>query len=390
MPDPIRIMRIIARLNIGGPAIHVTLLTEKLGPPPHERMLVCGTVEDDEGDMRYYAREHGVEPVVIDTLQRSILPFKDLRTGWQLYQLMKDFEPDVVHTHTAKAGFLGRMAARFARVPVVVHTFHGHVFSGYYGSWKTQLFLTLERLAARNSDRIITLTEGLRRELSEVYRITRKSRIVVLPLGLDLQRFAEAPRKPGGFRAQYNIPAEVPLIGVIGRLVPIKNHRLFLEAARMLCDMQPNAHFVIVGDGETRSKLEALVDEFGLTGHVHFTGWVKDVAPVYADLDLTVISSDNEGTPVSLIEALASGCPVVSTAVGGVPDLLDGGTLGTLVPKGDARALSRSMLQMLINPPDPGPAQRAMIERYSIDRLANDLESLYRSLLNSKRITAES
>ncbi len=327
-PQPIRIMRIIARLNVGGPAIHVALLTEKLGAPTYVSTLVCGTVGADEGDMQYYAEAHGVQPVIIPELGRSLNPLRDLVTIWKVYQLIRQYQPDVVHTHTAKAGFVGRIAAWLAGVPVIVHTFHGHVFHGYFSPTTTRVFILLERMTARMSDTVITLTEGLRRELADEYHIARKSKITVLPLGLDLQPFADTARKNGAFRREYAIPANAPLIGIVGRLVTVKNHALFLDAAARIRAQRPDARFVIVGDGDLRAELEAQVDALGLRDAVVFTGWVRDVAPVYADLDVNVISSVNEGTPVSVIESLAAGCPVVATAVGGLPDLLDRGRTG--------------------------------------------------------------
>ncbi len=340
MNRPIRILRIIARLNVGGPAIHVALLTEKLGAPTYESTLVCGTVGEDEGDMQYYAEAHGVHPIIIPELGRSLQPLSDVVTIWKVYRLIRQYKPDVVHTHTAKAGFVGRVAAWLAGVPVIVHTFHGHVFRGYFSPTMTRVFLMLERITARMSDTVITLTEGLRRELADEYHIARKSKITVLPLGLDLQPFAAAVRKNGAFRRESHIPADVPLIGIVGRLVTVKNHRLFLDAAALVHAQKPDAHFVIVGDGDLRAEIEAQVDALGLRDVVVFTGWVRDVTPVYADLDVNVISSVNEGTPVSVIEALTAGCPVVATAVGGLPDLLDQGELGELVPSGDAEALA--------------------------------------------------
>lgn len=381
---PIRIMRIIARLNIGGPAIHVTLLTQKLGTPDYESLLVSGTIEAEEGDMSYYARQHGVEPLFLTELGRSINPVRDLMTTWKLYRLMRQFKPDVVHTHTAKAGFAGRWAAWLARVPVIVHTFHGHVFEGYFSPTKTRLFILLEQMTARISDTIITLTQGLRRDLTEKYRIARKERFTVLPLGLDLETFARAPRKNGDFRRQWSIPETVPLVGITGRFVPVKNHELFIRAAAKIHAIRPDVHFVLIGDGETRPAIEALVDACGLRGVVTFTGWQRDTAPAYSDMDVFVISSVNEGTPVTIIEALSAGCPVVSTEVGGVPDLLDGGTFGTLVPSGDTDKLAQGIMDVLENPPDTNLARSAMLDRYGIDRLVKDLDSLYRGLLSKK------
>jgi glycosyltransferase involved in cell wall biosynthesis len=381
---PIRILRIIARLNVGGPAIHVTLLTEKLTAPEFESYLVSGTIDPGEGDMAYFAEAHGVKPIFIPELGRGLHPVRDVLTLWKVYKLIRELKPDVVHTHTSKAGFIGRVAAWLARTPVIVHTFHGHVFHGYFSPLKTRLFLVLERLTASMSDTIITLTEGLRRELAEVFHITRKGRIMVLPLGLDLEVFARTPRKTGSFRAAWDIHAGVPLIGIVGRLAPVKNHILFLEAAARVKQQLPAARFAIIGDGETRVEVEAKVDALGLRESVIFTGWERDLAPIYSDLDVLVISSTSEGTPVSVIEALAAGCPVVSTAVGGVPDLLDQGNLGKLVPSGDAEALANAVTDTLLTPPDMSEPQRFMLDRYGIDRLVSDLSSLYRGLLAKK------
>lgn len=386
---PIRILRIIARLNVGGPAIHVSLLTEKLSAPDYESLLVCGNIEPGEGDMSYFARQHGVTPMIIPELGRSLNPFRDIATTWKLYKLVREYKPDVVHTHTAKAGFVGRIAAWMGDVPVIVHTFHGHVFYGYFGPLKTSFFILLERLTARMSDAIITLTEGLRRELTEQYNITRKGRITVLPLGLDLHIFAQTPRHRGTLRKKWNIPPDVPVVGIVGRIVPVKNHTLFLAAAHRVRQHIPDARFVIVGDGELRSQIETQVDALGLRDSVIFTGWERDLAPVYSDMDVLVISSTNEGTPVSVIEALSAACPVVSTAVGGVPDLLDHGKLGKLVPSGDVEAMASAVITTIQQPPSMQEAQAAMLDRYGIDRLVRDLDGLYRGLLAKKRVNAK-
>jgi glycosyltransferase involved in cell wall biosynthesis len=384
MTRPIRILRIIARLNVGGPAIHVTLLTQKLVTPAYESALVCGSIDPGEGDMRYYAEARGVTPIIVPELGRGVNPLRDLVTAWKLYRLIRRLKPDIVHTHTAKAGFAGRLAAWLAGVPVIVHTFHGHVFHGYFSPPVTQMFILMERLTARMSDTVIVLTEGLRRELSEQYRITRKRHMTVLPLGLDLDPFKATPRKNGAFRRAHNIPPELPLVGIVGRLVPVKNHALFLEAAAKIRAHVPGVCFAIVGDGDDamRAAIRAKIDELRLGDAVIMTGWVRDVAPIYSDLDALVISSVNEGTPVTVIEALAACCPVVATAVGGLPDLLDGGALGALIPSGDAEALASAIVGVLRQPPpDPERAQRLMIDRYGIDRLVSDLDSLYRGLL---------
>lgn len=388
---PITLVRIIARLNVGGPAIHVSLLTQKLAAPRYASTLVCGSIGGDEGDMTYYAEARGVHPVLVPELGRALHPLRDLVTIWKVYRLLRRLKPDVVHTHTAKAGFIGRIAAWLAGVPVIVHTFHGHVFQGYFSPFMTQVFLLLERLTARLSDGVITLSEDLRRDLADTYRITRKGKITVLPLGLDLDSFAALPRHSGSFRAASGLPTAAPLIGIVGRLVPVKNHALFVQAAALVYARRPDAHFLVVGDGELRPQIEAAVDAAGLRSAFTFTGWLRDLAPVYSDLDALVISSINEGTPVSVIEALAGGCPVVTTAVGGLRDLLEGGALGMLVESGDAPALADALLHTLDQPLDHGPdgtnARALMRQRYGIDRLVSDLDELYRALLAKKRRT---
>jgi glycosyltransferase involved in cell wall biosynthesis len=382
---PIRVVNVVARLNVGGPAILVTLITQHMGQPEYESVLVTGTVSGGEGDMTYYATEHGVTPIVLPTLGRELHPIRDLSTLWKLVRLFRELRPDVVATHTAKAGFVGRVAARLAGAPVVVHTFHGHVFHGYFSPAKTRLFLMLERLTARLSDTIIVLTPRQRDELVQTYHIAPASKFRVIGAGLDLARFAAMPRKNGTFRQAWGVVESAPLITIVGRLTPVKNHALFLQAAAIVRQSLPEARFAIVGDGELRAELEAQVDALGLRDAVFFTGWQKDVAPVVADSDVLVISSVNEGTPLTVIEAMAAGCPAVCTAVGGVPDLLQNGELGALVPSGDADALAGAILRVIQSPPNADGLRALAVERYGIDRLVRDLDALYRELLTAKR-----
>lgn len=384
---PIRIMRIIARLNVGGPAIHVTLLTERLGPPEFASTLVCGQIGPHEGDMSYLAGECGIQPVYIPELGRELSPLRDLFTLFKLWRLMRQLRPDVVHTHTAKAGFVGRIAAWLARVPVRVHTFHGHVFQGYFSPRKTRVFLWLERFTARLSDRLITISPGLKNDLANNYRIAPPEKFVVVPLGLELAPFAQTPRHQGQFRARFDIPPGVPLIGIVGRIVPVKNHDLFMQMAARLVKTIPEACFVIVGDGESRPAVEAQGEALGLRDRLRFTGWLSDLKPAYSDMDVLVITSHNEGTPVSLIEALAAGVPVVSTAVGGVPDLLHHGDYGRLVEPGDPDALAAAVTSTLVSDHKKlGDIQQAIIADYDITRLTADLAALYRDLLKMKGV----
>lgn len=386
--DPIRVVHIIARLNVGGAAVVVSLMVSGLRPPEYESRLLCGQIGTAEGDMAYYAESRGVRPIFIPELGRALHPLRDIATMRKLVRLLRDLKPDVVHTHTAKAGFVGRIAARLAGVPVVLHTFHGHVFYGVFrgrGARAMELLsLVLERLAAPLADRIITLSDRLRDELAGDFHIAPRSKIIVLPIPVELEAFARQPRRAGGFRAAWNIPPDAPLVGFVGRLVPMKHPELFVQAAARVRARHPNARFVMVGDGELRAGVEDLVVSLGLGEAIMLTGWQRDMAAVYSDLDVLAVSSRNEGTPVTLIEAVTAGCPVVSTAVGGVPDLLENGRLGALVPPDDAEALANAILAILDNPPDMAEASRAMQARHDVENVTRQLGALYRELLAEK------
>lgn len=378
-----RILRIIHPLSISGPALQALLLTSHLNQMDYEGILVTGEKLDSAETMEQIVNAYGIQPVM--------LPELDYRNGTgipaairRLETVIREYQPDIVHTHNTRAGFLGRIAARRAGVPVTVHTMHEYPFRGYYNRLSTILFIYMERIGAYFSDSIITLSESLRKALTDTYRVTRKSRITVLPLGFDLDIFAQTRRKTGIFRQAWDIDADAPLIGIIGRLLPVKNHALFLEAAQQVLQRLPDARFAIVGDGEERANLEAMVRELDLSEAVFFTGWQQQVEQIYSDLDVLVTSSLNEGTPVPIIEALAAACPVVATAVGGIPDLLDRGALGKLVPSGDVEALAQGIIETLQSPPDMQQAQETMFNRYAIERLAQDLDSLYRGLLTKK------
>jgi len=382
---PVRVLHIINRLNIGGPTIYTTLLAYGFTQRGYEVQVICGASTATEGDMGYFAAQYGVKPHIIPELGGVFTPFDDLRALRAIRNYIREYQPDVVHTHTSKAGFIGRVAAYYEGVPVIVHTYHNHAFAGIYNPVTTWVFIQVERIVARMTDVLLTLSETLRRELVEQYHITRRGHITVLPLGLDLNAFAQISRKQGFFRAEWNIPDSAPLIGIIGRLVPVKNHKLFLQAALRIARDLPDAKFVIIGDGDEREALETLVDDYQLGDAVIFTGWQSNLSAIYSDLDVSVVSSHHEEMPVSVIESLAAGCPVVATEVGGVPDLLNGGRLGTLVTPDDPHALATAIISMVQSPPDIHEAQQTMLSTYSMNQLVNDMDSLYRGLLAKKR-----
>ena len=388
-PPRRRVYHVIARLNIGGPAVHVSLLASRL-PGSYDPVLLTGEVGPDEGDMAYFAREQGVEPLIVGGLGRELKPLRDLALVWRLYRVFATERPVIVHTHTAKAGAVGRLAAWLAGVPVIVHTFHGHVLRGYFGPWKTWLFGAIERTLARLTDCIVTLGENQRAEILSL-GIGRPEASVAIPLGLDLDALCSLSRRPGTLQRELGLAPETPLAGIIARLVPIKAHDVFVHACARAAEVNPALHFAIVGDGELRAQVERHVAEHQLTGRVHFLGWRTDLNPVYADLDVVVLCSTNEGLPTTLIEAQAAGIPVVSTPVGSVAEILEDGVTGHLVPVGDYTALGDRIAELSLDP----ERARAMgargrdraRARFGVARMVDDMDRLYGRLLEAKGVT---
>lgn len=338
----IKILRIIARLNIGGPAIHTILLTQGLDKTRFDSLLVCGNIGKDEGDMLYYGSDRGVKPILIPELKREPDFFKDIAAIKKIYYIIKTEQPDIIHTHTAKAGALGRMAGlcynlmklRKNKPVKLIHTFHGHIFEGYFGKFKASIFILIERFLAIFTLKIITVSNSVKDELL-ASRICREDKIEVIPLGLELENFLSIPIKDEG---ALNI-------GTIGRLVPVKNNRLFLEAAAKVIAGNPGKsfRFKIIGDGELRKDLEEYSNKLGIKSRVDFLGWQRDLAGIYSGLDIVALSSLNEGTPVSLIEAMAAGRAVVATDVGGVKDLLGSETDVGIKSSDDFKVMERGI-----------------------------------------------
>lgn len=381
--QPPRVMRIIARMNIGGPATHVTLLNQGLTNLGYECLLVTGMETDREGTLKDEVSARQLSMEIIPNLGREIALGEDIKTLLKLYRLMRRWKPDIVHTHTAKAGFVGRLAARLAGVSLVVHTFHGHVFHGYFGRAKTRFFIALEKFCAKLSDRIITISDRLKTEILE-FGITHAEHIQIIPLGLELNRL-NAVSEINRFHAEFGLSPDVQLVGAVGRMVPIKNLHLFLNAAAIAHQKNPNLRFVLVGDGELRTELETYAEKLNISHAVIFAGWRRDLAQVYADLDAVVISSDNEGTPASLIEAMAAGCPVISTRVGGVPDFVKDGETGRLVPPRNPNALGQAILNLFENSTSTSQmakqAKVMALKQYNSERLIADMDRLYKNLL---------
>lgn len=375
-------MRIFSRLNIGGPSLHVIHLCAGLVQFGFETELVVGRTDEHEGDFLDLAQARGVDLSTVSDLGRTVRPRNDLRALIHLYRLMRLKKPVIVHTHTAKAGALGRMAALVARVPVVLHTYHGHVLSGYFHPLTSLLFRGIERALSPATDVLLTVSESVKADLVRL-GVASAERVRVMPLGLDLQPLA-GPLPRGALRKEAGWPADSPVVGIVGRLVPIKDLDTFIAAACTVAAAAGNIRFAVVGDGEERERLEARAT-LALGEKIHFFGWRKDMAAVLGDLDLVVNTSVNEGTPVALIEALAAARPVVATAVGGTPDLLGGGRFGVLVSARSASEVAKAIGAALDSPASSlrmaAEGQAMALARYSVARLLNDMAGLYRELL---------
>jgi glycosyltransferase involved in cell wall biosynthesis len=389
---PLRVARIITRLNIGGPSIQAIGLTSALEPFGFETRLLHGRLGAGEGDMSYLLPP-GANAAHVAALCRPISPLDDLRAFVRLYRELRALQPSIVHTHMAKAGLLGRFAAAAynltrGRAPRarVVHTYHGHVLDGYFNAVTSRVFVSLERLLARASDALIAISPAIRHELAESYRIGRDGQYRVVPLGFDLEGFAavnDADRAAA--RRALHLPAGVPVVSTVGRLTGIKQHELFLETMARVVRRQPTAIALVAGDGERRQELEALSASLGLAGRVRWLGWRRDLAAVYGASDVFLLTSRNEGTPVAIIEAMASAVAVVSTDVGGVRDVVNTADVGLLAPFGDAAALADAVGSLLDDPARRRAmgerARQRVLGRYGFDRLVRDIAQLYRDLL---------
>ena len=395
------IVRVITRLNIGGPALHVSLLATRLDPQRFSTCLIVGESEPAEGDLSQ-AVESRVRLLRLNGLRRPIRPWADLASWIRLLRIFWAERPDIIHTHMAKAGALGRSAGmvynavgpgrRRGRRAVLIHTFHGHVLDGYFSPLLSRIFITIEQALASRTDCLIAVSPTIQRDLT-AKGIGRAVQWRVIPLGLDLAALARLP-----------LPPETPVVrmGLVGRLVPIKNPHLYLDAFRRLQGDGPGPLItgVIVGDGPLRRELEGLVRTWGLESSVQFTGWQRDLAAVYGGLDIVCLTSWNEGTPVALIEAMAAGRTVIATDVGGVRDVLDDAPQavgvveaghsrlaprGVLVRAGDAEALAAA-IRMVAG--DYGLRQRLaqaarayVVQHFAAERLLHDMTALYEEMM---------
>ncbi|RMF48172.1 MAG: glycosyltransferase family 1 protein [Bacteroidetes bacterium] len=378
----VRVLRLISRLNVGGPAHQALLLTRDLDPTRYESWLLAGQEPAGEARAVAWIEAYGVPVTYVPFLEREPSWYKDLRALWHLWRVMRQKRPHIVHTHTAKAGTLGRLAAWLAGVPVRIHTFHGHSLEGYFSPWRSWVYRQIEAWLARLTHRIVAISERQKQDLVERFRIAPPEKVVVIPLGFELERLDRYdPEKVAALRAAWQGPEEgLLLVGWIGRMVPIKRVDRLLRAFAHVKATGVPARLVLVGDGPERPALEALARTLNLEKALVWAGLQWDMASVLRALDAVVLTSDNEGTPVTLIEALACGVPVAATPVGGVPDLLEDGRWGTLLAEPLAQSLQTFLEALPQARAQAQAAQPYIRQRYGAARLLQDIDRLYRSV----------
>tara|TARA_B110000027_G_scaffold100111_1_gene105870 strand:- start:213 stop:1382 length:1170 start_codon:yes stop_codon:yes gene_type:complete len=387
-----KILRIINRFNLGGPTYNAAYLTKYL-EKDYETILIGGQHEESEKSSLHILDDLGLKPIIIPEMQRSLNPYKDQIALRKIIKIIKEFKPDIVHTHAAKAGALGRRAAYKMGVKQIYHTFHGHVFHSYFGNLKTKVFKEIEKNLAKKSTKIIAISEIQKKELSEIHRICPAEKIEVIPLGFDLTRFnMDKDSKRKKFRKKWNLKENEIAIGIIGRLVPIKNHSFFIDSIKEIIKKSnfPIRAF-IVGDGEEKHNLINYVRNINLDYSLdtspatfHFTSWIKEIDEVNSGMDIICLTSLNEGTPVSLIEAQANGKPIVSTKTGGIKNIVLENKTALLSENNDLQSFSQNLLSLVNN-----SEKRQLFSKYGLEKseefhyskLINNIKNLYENLL---------
>jgi glycosyltransferase involved in cell wall biosynthesis len=387
----VKVLRVIARLNVGGPALHVAYLTAGLAERGYDTVLAAGTISRGEESMAFVADARGVSTEVIDELHRNISPLRDARAVLRLAELIRRERPTILHTHTAKAGAVGRVAALLAgrsRPPIIVHTFHGHVLRGYFNAVATFGFRMLERQLARMTTKLVAVSPEVRDDLVRL-GVAPESKFAVVRLGIDLpQRVGANAHTRTETRRVLGLGADTFVVGWVGRMTAVKRTDLVIRGFRALVDRGVDARLLLIGDGPDRDGLERLAHDAGVIKQCLFLGYQQDVARFYDAMDALLLPSVNEGTPVSVIEALAAERPAVATRVGGTPDVVRDGVDGFLVDSAEPVELADRLAELALDPvrrAAMGASGRArVLERYAVGRLVDDIDRLYRDLLAAR------
>ncbi|MBN2089078.1 glycosyltransferase family 4 protein [candidate division KSB1 bacterium] len=384
MEKKIKILQIQSRICIGGPAIHTEILCKYINPDRFESILVGGALEKGEQSRIEVLKQQGIRVEIMEKMGRKLSVFNDLYSVYWLYRFIKSERPQIVNTHTAKAGAVGRIAAWLARVPVIIHTFHGHVFYGYFNKWKTAFYLFLERFLAKISTQIIVISRSQYEDIVLKFKIAPEHKVTLIPLGIELERFLKI-KKIDILKKQLNLKPDAYLLAIIGRMVPVKNHLMSLLVLRKLIDENLPVHLLMVGHGELFDEIQLKTKELNLEEYVHFSGWSLDIENTYAGIDALLLTSLNEGTPITLLEAMASGVPVIATAVGGVTDLISDDQSGYLCEVNNIDEMVLKIKKVLF---DPGMTQQIIANaksnvqnRFSYQRLIGEVEDFYSNFI---------
>ncbi|MFT6244740.1 MAG: glycosyltransferase involved in cell wall biosynthesis [Salibacteraceae bacterium] len=388
----IKILRIINRFNIGGPTYNATFLTKFLGDE-YETKLVGGLPDVGESDSLYILEKYDVEPILLEEMIRLPSISSDRKAYLKLKEIIKEYQPDIVHTHASKAGALGRKAARACNVPIVIHTFHGHVFHSYFGKVKTNLFKAIERNLSKKSDAIVAISDIQKGELVNTHKICKADKIHVIPLGFDLEPFHQKRINSRiSERAKWKLAEEDVAIAIVGRLAPVKNHSFFFDViTEVLSKTTKSVKVFVVGDGAEREKIALRAKEINElhNNRIALTSWISDIGEFNSAMDIVCLTSNNEGTPVSLIEAQAGGIPVVSTDVGGVRDIVLNGDTGFVVAINDQESFVNCVLELI---EDENKREKMsqngwtfVQDKFHYKTLARNMDILYKDLLQKKK-----
>lgn len=394
-----RVLQIVNRMNLGGITYQICM-TSKYLPENFKVKTIAGLIDETEASSDFIAENFGVSVESVNSMQKSLHPIHDFKAYKEIREVIKEFKPHIVHTHAAKAGAVGRLAAFSENVPIVLHTFHGHVFHSYFSPLKTKIFLTIEKYLAKKSTKTIAISNKQFEELCYDFKIDKKEKFEVIPLGFDLAKFQENKEvKRENFRKKYQIPDDLLAIGIVGRLVPIKNHKLFLDAFSKVKGLTDKKIVgVLIGDGELKDEILNQATELGLKVDdkytegvdIVFTSWIQDIEGVFPGLDIIALSSLNEGTPVSLIEAQAASVPVLSTKVGGIEDVVLEGETAVLVENNNLESFSQGLLKLVedeaLRESFSKNGYAFVQEKFGYKRLINDISTLYEKLLIEKQI----
>jgi glycosyltransferase involved in cell wall biosynthesis len=390
--EPIRVLRVIARLNMGGPALHVSYLAKGLANRGYATTLVAGSLSHGEGSMAYVAEDLGVPVLNVSRLARELSPPNDALAVRTLVEIIRQERPHIVHTHTAKAGAIGRAAARLAgsaRPPILVHTFHGHVLRGYFGPLQSEIYRRIEQTLAQVTDTLVAVSPEVRDDLVAL-GVASAEQFEVIRLGIELDQRLLAIDTGVDYRTLLGVPEGAFVVGWVGRMTAIKRIADVVRAFAHLCSKGVEARLCLVGDGPSRPEAEIVAHELGVARKCLFLGYQRDVASFYRFFDAFVLLSGNEGTPVVAIESLAARRPVVATDVGGVSDVVQDGVGGFLVPVADPEAAGDKLALLARDPllrERMGAAGEAWVRpRYAVSRLVDDVDRLYRRLLERKSL----